>query len=117
METILEIIGMIALITGCLFSILGVLGMHRFPDVYTRLHATGKVSAFGAVLILVAAIALTPLSMGKGLVLIFLILLSAPAVSHAFASAAYRIGIQPESIVQDSLHDLLPVNQEDLIDE
>lgn len=108
MELLLKIIGVLALVLGCIFSMLGVLGMLRLPDVYTRLHATGKVSAFGAVLILVAAIFLTPLSIGKGLVLIGLILLSAPAVSHAIASSAYRIGIPPKSIGEDALHDHFP---------
>jgi multicomponent Na+:H+ antiporter subunit G len=107
-ELLLQIIGLLALVMGCMFSVLGVVGMLRLPDVYTRLHATGKVSAFGAVLVLVAAISLTPLSLGKGLVLIGLILLSAPAVSHAIASSAYRIGIQPKSIGEDSLHEHFP---------
>jgi multicomponent Na+:H+ antiporter subunit G len=108
METLLQIIGLVALLVGTLFSILGILGMLRFPDVYTRLHATGKVSVFGAVLLLIAGIALTPLSLGKGLVLIGLLLLSAPAVSHAIVSAAYRTGIPMKSSYQDELRKHLP---------
>lgn len=103
MQALLQIIGLLALLLGTLFSILGILGMIRFPDVYTRLHATGKVSVFGAVLLLIAGIALTPLSLGKGLVLIGLLLLSAPAVTHAIASAAYRTGIPMKSASQDDL--------------
>jgi multicomponent Na+:H+ antiporter subunit G len=107
METVLQIIGVIALVVGTLFSVLGILGMLRLPDVYTRLHSTGKVSVFGAVLLLVAAITLTPLSLGKGLVLIFLILLAAPAVSHAIGSAAYRSGIPMKIGQRDELKDRL----------
>lgn len=103
MELLLQIIGLIALVIGTLFSIIGILGMVRLPDVYTRLHATGKVSVFGAVLLLIAGISLTPLSLGKGLVLIGLLLLSAPAVSHAIASAAYRTGIPMQSKYPDAL--------------
>lgn len=103
MQTLLQIIGLVALLIGTFFSILGILGMIRFPDVYTRLHATGKVSVFGAVLLLIAGISLTPLSLGKGLVLIGLLLLSAPAVTHAIASAAYRTGIPMKSASRDEL--------------
>ncbi|MGW8251336.1 MAG: monovalent cation/H(+) antiporter subunit G [Anaerolineales bacterium] len=106
METFFQIIGVLALLAGTLFSFLGILGMIRMPDVYTRLHATGKVSVFGAVLILVAAIALTPLSLWKGLVLIILLMLSAPEVSHAIASAAYRAGIPMKSAARDDLQEL-----------
>lgn len=103
MQTLLQIIGLFALLIGTFFSILGILGMIRLPDVYTRLHATGKVSVFGAVLLLIAGISLTPLSLGKGLVLIGLLLLSAPAVTHAIASAAYRNGIPMKSASRDDL--------------
>lgn len=108
MEILVQMIGLVALIAGSLFSILGILGMLRLPDVYTRLHATGKVSVFGAVLLLVAGISLTPLSLGKGLVLIALLLLSSPAVSHAIASAAYRTGIPMKSNYPDELRKHLP---------
>jgi multicomponent Na+:H+ antiporter subunit G len=105
MELLLQIISLLALLAGGLFSILGILGMFRLPDVYTRLHATGKVSVFGAVLVLVAAISLTPLSLWKGLVLIILLLLSAPTVAHAIASAAYRTDIPMKSASRDDLED------------
>lgn len=108
MYLISQIIGSLFLILGTAFSMLGILGMLRLPDVYTRLHATGKVSSLGAVFLLVAAIFLTPLSVGKGLVLIGLLLLATPAVSHAIASAAYRIGIPIKAGQRDDLRTRLP---------
>jgi len=48
---------------------------------------------YGVVFLLIAAIAWTPLSIGKGLVLIVAMLLAGPVAAHALASAAYRIGI------------------------
>jgi multicomponent Na+:H+ antiporter subunit G len=101
--SLLQTLGLIALLLGTIFSILGILGLLRLPDVYTRLHATGKVSVYGTVLLLIAAISLTPLSLGKGLVLIALLLLSAPAVAHAIASAAYQAGIPMKSAGRDDL--------------
>jgi multicomponent Na+:H+ antiporter subunit G len=108
MTGLLQSIGLIALLMGTLFSILGILGLLRLPDVYTRLHATGKVSVYGTVLLIVAAIVLTPLSLGKGLVLIGLLLLSAPAVAHAIASAAYQAGIPMKSAQRDDLRKRSP---------
>ncbi len=93
MTTFLQLMAIVAVIVGTIFSLVGILGYLRLPDVYTRLHATGKVGVFGAVLLLVAAALSTPLSIGKGLVLIVLLLIAGPTTSHAIASAAYRLGI------------------------
>ncbi len=103
MQIFLEIIAILAVVLGTFFSLTGVLGYFRFPDVYTRLHATGKVGVFGVVLFLVAAVARTPLSWGKGLALIALLMITGPVVSHVLGSAAYRIGIPVRQAVRDDL--------------
>lgn len=103
MQTLLEFIAILAIITGTAFSVLGVLGFIRLPDVYTRLHATGKVSVFGVALLLLATVALTPLSFGKGLVLIVLLVIGGPVTSHAIGSAAHRIGIPMKRAIRDDL--------------
>lgn len=101
METILEIITIVGIITGTFFSALGLLGYIRLPDVYTRLHATGKVGVYGLVFLLVAAIAWTPLRFWKGMVIIGLLLISGPVVAHALASAAYRLTIPMQASARD----------------
>jgi multicomponent Na+:H+ antiporter subunit G len=93
----------LAVLAGTAFSILGVLGYVRLPDVYTRLHAVGKVGIFGTVLLLLGAVAWTPLGLGKGLVLIALLLLAGPVTAHALASAAYRVGIPQSQALRDDL--------------
>jgi len=93
METILQVTALIFLILGTLLSIIGVIGFIRMPDAYTRLHATGKVSVFGLVFLLIAADILTPLATWKALLLIFFVLIASPSISHSIASAAYRAGI------------------------
>ncbi|CAG0929643.1 Na(+)/H(+) antiporter subunit G [Thermoflexales bacterium] len=103
MQPILELIAILAVIGGTAFSITGVLGLVRLPDVYTRLHATGKVGVFGVVLLLIAALLLTPLGLGKGLVLIVLLLIGGPVTAHALASAAYRIRIPLKHALRDDL--------------
>ena len=103
MELIAQIFAIFFLIAGTLLSAIGVIGFIRLPDVYTRLHATGKVSVFGVVFLLAAAILLTPLSLWKGLLLIFFVLMASPSVSHSVASAAYKAGIPMKDPARDDL--------------
>lgn len=103
METVLQIIALIAVIIGTGFSLVGVIGLVRLPDVYTRLHATGKVGVYGVVLLLIAAAAWTPLGWGRALLLIALLMITGPVAAHAIASAAYRIRIPLEKPVVDEL--------------
>lgn len=103
MEDISYLIAIIAVLVGTAFSVIGILGLVRLPDVYTRMHATGKVATFGVVLLLVAAVFATPLAWSKALVLIALLILAGPVVSHAIGSAAYRLGIPMKRAVRDDL--------------
>jgi multicomponent Na+:H+ antiporter subunit G len=103
METLLQLVAILAVLGGTAFSMLGVLGYVRLPDVYTRLHAVGKVGVFGTVLLLLGAVAWTPLGLGKGLVLIALLLLAGPVTAHALGSAAYRVGIPLRHAIRDDL--------------
>ena len=103
METIFQSIAILAVVAGTLFSIVGVVGLIRLPDVYTRLHATGKVGVFGVVLLLFAAVFGQPLGWGRGLVLISLLMITGPATAHALGSAAYRIGLPRLEAERDDL--------------
>ena len=114
MDTAVQAAALLALILGTAFSLVGVLGFFRMPDVYTRLHPTGKVSIFGVVLLLVAAIALTPLKLGKGLVLIGLVTLAGPVVAHAISSAAYCLGIPLRHAVRNDLEHFEPACRPDV---
>ncbi len=106
LQTLFQIIALLAIIMGTFFSIVGVLGYIRFPDVYTRLHATGKVGVFGVVLLLVAAIFWTPLGWAKAVLLIVLLMVAGPVTTHAIGSAAYRLGIPMKDSVRNDLHEI-----------
>ena len=107
MEDVRALIAILAILIGTIFSVLGVLGMVRLPDVYNRLHATGKVGIYGAVLLSVAAALWAPLGWGRAILLIVLLMVTGPVAAHAIASAAYRIGIPMKRAVRD---DLTPVD-------
>ncbi len=90
------------LIFGETIMIFGALGILRFPDVYTRLHAATKCDTGGAMTILIALAITTnapALIKFKFLVLAFLIALVNPMVSHAIARGAYKYGIKPKVVV------------------
>lgn len=103
METAFQLIAIVAVVIGTFFSVVGVLGYIRLPDAYTRLHATGMVSIFGVVLLLVASAIRTPGSWGHSLVLILFLLAAGPPTAHAIASAAHRIGLPRKKAVRDDL--------------
>jgi multicomponent Na+:H+ antiporter subunit G len=85
--------------------VVGLLGFIRLPDVYSRLHATGQVGVVGVVLLLVAAVAWTPLGWGKALLLILLLMIAGPVTSHAMSSAAYRAGLPLQEAIRNDLND------------
>jgi multicomponent Na+:H+ antiporter subunit G len=66
-------------------------------------HATGKVGVFGVVLLLIAVVVWEHLSWGRGLILVFFLMLAGPATAHALASAANRIGLPMKGAVRDDL--------------
>jgi len=113
LSTILYSVAILSVIVGTLFSIVGVLGYIRLPDVYTRLHAVSKVGVFGVVLLLITAVAVTPLTIGKGLILIAFMLITGPVTSHALASAAYRVGIPVQQAIRDDLQERHSITGDD----
>lgn len=92
MRLILDILGIFFLCFGVFFSLVGVMGVLRFPDVYSRLHASGKISALGLMGLLVSMALLMPATAPKIVVLGIFMLGAAPVTSHAIAAAAYRRG-------------------------
>ncbi len=79
---------------GAGWTLLGVLGLLRFPDVYTRLHATGLASTGGIALLLAGVVVYfatrsVTLSVLAALTMVF-VLLTYPLASTAIISAAHR---------------------------
>ncbi|MEL6257685.1 MAG: monovalent cation/H(+) antiporter subunit G [Pseudomonadota bacterium] len=84
-------------LAGALLTIVGSVGVLRFPDFYTRLHAASVIDTSSATLLLIGMAVLAP---GWGVVFkvaviwIFLFMTS-PTASHAIANAAHVAGHQP----------------------
>ena len=48
-----DLLSWISILGGLFFIVVGSIGVLRFPDVYTRLHASGMTDTMGAGLVLV----------------------------------------------------------------
>jgi len=113
---IFDIIIYIFLGIGVFFNVLAGVGLLRFPDVYTRLHAGTKCTTFGSIF-LIGSVILIGLKMWwegnvNGSVLsihsifaLIAILLTNPVGAHAIARAAHRSGVMPAKAVVDDLKD------------
>jgi len=99
-ETALAVISAACLLTGGAFGILGGIGLLRFPDFYSRLHAAGITDTLCAFLIiagLVIQAGLALVSIKLALILIFLFF-TAPTASHALARAGLAAGDDPRTL-------------------
>ena len=111
---IIEILVYIFLALGVFFNLLAGIGLLRFPDVYTRLHAGTKCTTFGSIFICGSVILLglrmwflgeangSALTVHTAVALVA-ILLTNPTGAHAIARAAHRSGVKPFGAVVDDL--------------
>ncbi|MFC2948429.1 monovalent cation/H(+) antiporter subunit G [Virgibacillus sediminis] len=96
---IINIATVIALLIGTFFIVSAAIGVVRFPDVYTRLHAATKAATLGVSSILIGAFLFLyfheSIVSGKLLVGIVFILLTAPVGAHMLGRAAHAVGVKP----------------------
>jgi multicomponent Na+:H+ antiporter subunit G len=92
-----DLISAFLLLVGVAFFLAGTLGLLRFPDVYSRLHALTKADNLGLGL-LVAGLAIRSESwfaVGKLVLIWLLVLVASSFACHLVARAAWRRGIPP----------------------
>ena len=95
---ILETLSWVCLLLGAVLGLVGGIGMHRFPDFYTRLHAAGITDTLCAALFLLGLGFQAGLSLAAlKLCLIFIfVFITSPTASHSLANAAMHGGLQPK---------------------
>jgi multicomponent Na+:H+ antiporter subunit G len=97
MNLIINIITILLLLAGTTFFVAGTIGLLRFPDLFTRIHALTKADNVGLGLVVFGLV----LQAGSvwiafKLILIWvLILLASSTTGHLVARAALRRGIRP----------------------
>lgn len=99
----MSILTIVFLLGGLFFFTVGVIGILRFPDFYSRLHAAGKVDCMAVVLVVlgVAVHNLQEFNIDNLLVSIKIMLIAlfiyvaSPTATHAITKAALVIGVVP----------------------
>lgn len=97
-------------IIGMFFNTLGIIGLFRFPDVYTRLHAATKCTTFGTIFIAISVIVYGLSMKFKGYAAfgdmslhaffaLAALLMTNPTGAHAIARAAHKSGVKPIAVV------------------
>lgn len=96
METY-ELFSAVLLAAGSFLLLSGGIGVLRFPDVYSRMHAAGITDTLGACLILLALMLLAGFSLVllKLMMILAFLLITGPTSSHALGKAAWKAGVKP----------------------
>ncbi|MCB1063943.1 MAG: monovalent cation/H(+) antiporter subunit G [Verrucomicrobiae bacterium] len=101
---IYDIVAVILIAAGIVFFLGAAVGLIRFPDFYTRMHAAGKGDTLSSLLVILGfAIHEFRHFDGSGDVIVFLkllaicafIMLTSPTSTHALMDAGYEDGIEP----------------------
>jgi multicomponent Na+:H+ antiporter subunit G len=96
-DTLLEIGSALFLLIGIFLCLSGGVGILRFPDFYTRMHAVGVTDTLAASMILIGLMLQNPdlLVLVKLVMILLMTLFINPTASHALAKAAFHNGLQP----------------------
>jgi multicomponent Na+:H+ antiporter subunit G len=99
----MDIVVIILTVSGLLFFLATTIGLLRFPDFYSRMHAAGKGDTLSSLLMLLALVlynfqefTIGDLLVGAKIILIIVfIFMASPTATHAIIDAGYESGIQP----------------------
>lgn len=90
-------IGGVLCLIGAFLAIVGTIGVLRFPDFYTRLHAASVTDTSAATTMLLGMAFMSEhwMVLVKLAVIWMFLLLTGPTSSHAVANAAHTAGLEP----------------------
>lgn len=97
MDTLLNISSALFLLIGSFLCLSGGVGILRFPDLYTRMHAVGVTETLATAMILIGLILHNPdfLVDVKLLIILLMTLFISPTASHTLAKAAIHNDLMP----------------------
>ena len=114
----IEIAVLILLALSAVFCLLGVIGLFRFPDFYTRTHAAGLVGGLGflfaAAGAIVYAVGETASNGGYFSFILhiafaaLLVFIASTTSTHVIARSAHKSGLKPEGAAVDTLEEDKP---------
>ena len=90
--------------SGTFFMVVTGIGLVRFPDVYTRMHAAGKAGTVGVALLILAPVVwfapVEPFVSVRGVLAIVFQLLTTPGATYLLAHACYATGYETHRLTQ-----------------
>ena len=97
MSAVLDIVSWACILAGSAIIVTGGIGLVRLPDFYTRGHAVGMTDTLGAALLVFGMMAEAgwSLNLARLAFILFVLLFTGPAASHALAHAALVTGLEP----------------------
>ena len=97
MSDLINIISAIFIITGAVAIIIGLVGVFRMPDFFSKLHAASIIDTMGTMLILTGLMLYSGFNLisVKLLLILIFIIISTPAAAHALAKSALHGGLKP----------------------
>ena len=99
-----DVISGVLAIAGSAFVLLAGIGVIRFPDLYSRMHAATKAPTLGFLLVALAALIVVDEGRGKLVLAIAVIFVTAPVAAHLVGRSAYRApGIDARLDAEDDL--------------
>lgn len=98
MDTLMDISSAVFLLIGSFLCVSGGVGILRFPDFYTRMHAVGVTETLATAMILIGLMLQNPdgLVVLKLMIILLMTLFISPTASHALANAAVHNKLMPE---------------------
>jgi multicomponent Na+:H+ antiporter subunit G len=109
MSAVVHGIGIVLLLTGTAFCVIGIVGVMRMPDFYNRIQAAGIVITMGAGCVFLSLLFLAESRAGiKGVATAAFLALTSPMVAHVLARTAYRAEVRMtgESVCDELAEDL-----------
>lgn len=98
MDTLANIVSALFLLIGSFLCVSGGVGILRFPDFYTRMHAVGVTDTLATAMILIGLMLQIPdgLVVLKLVIILLMTLFINPTASHALARAAMYNDLKPQ---------------------
>ncbi|TNC81199.1 MAG: sodium:proton antiporter [Oleiphilus sp.] len=92
---VLDIISSVLLVAGVFFGLSGAIGLFKFPDFFTRVHAASVTDSIAAILIISGLLLQTSfdLNTAKLIFIFFFLMITSPTASHALAKSARHGGL------------------------
>ncbi len=101
MDEFFDLVGGVAMVLGASFALLAAIGVHKFRDPYSRMHAAAKSPTLGLVLVTVgAALQIRTFGAVATLTLVAILqLLTSPVGTHLAARAVHlRVDVPQDGV-------------------